>query len=129
MDTSEKITATFGDFGLDHEFFSYLHPAEKDTIQLDLDAKRSHVVSFKNGKGELLCLTVIDIHPHLIHINQMGGKLRNRRGNFALIFAEAFAAHLKRPLVTFCTAHKGIKIVAEKAGYRLNEYGDYQKAV
>lgn len=109
---------------LSHPFFCYISDEARAEIAARLEQKKSKIVSFhENGREVFGAIFDLDAGDFL-HVREVGGRFP--RYYKILDSLAAFAAKgTGKKFVSFRTTVKGVKRLAKRAGYFLDETGDF----
>ncbi len=114
---------------IDHLFFCYLTPEEKDEIRARQKSGMSHILCFEEDEGEPVFAAVIDLDAGAcLHVRECGGHFP-RHYKVLDSFTAALAKAIKKSFVSLKTKIDGVDILATKAGFSKDETGDWVKAV
>lgn len=111
----------------DHAFFDYMPLKNWLEVKRRIERKTSQIAFF-NINGVDKFAAVLDFEKDCLHVREVGGNfpfLYKHLNNFCIGFAKA----LGMKSVSFKTEKTAVKFLAKRAGFQLNEHGDFEKAI
>lgn len=107
--------------------FSYLNVEEKEEIFTRLEKGQSEIYLVLDEKEYVIFGFILDFNEKL-HVREVAGKFLK---NVYILdtFSEAIARIKGYEKITVNTTKKAVAKVAEKIGFKLNEYNEYERLV
>lgn len=125
MDVKKEVK--IGQIDVYHKFFDYLPFLERAELHDEIRDGKCMIVSIVIN-GEEKYASILEGVGDFLHVREMGG---NFTKNLSVLecFMTALAKFWHKKYLSFCTDRKGVEIIGQKMGFKMNEYGDYTKAV
>lgn len=111
----------------DHAFFDYVGIDNKLEIYERINRGVSQVVFFLVNGIERFA-AIIDFHYGCVHVREVGGHFPFM-WKYLREFCEGLAKVVGVNSITFRTYSDGVKYLAKKAGYSLNDKGEFEKVI
>lgn len=108
-----------------HRFFDYVPLNRAQEIIERIGTGKSQIVFFLENGIERFA-AVLDFHSDRIHVSEVGGSFP-AMWRYLKEFTDGLAKALNVKIITFVSYVKAVEHLAKKAGFTLNEFGEFER--